>query len=68
MSPALLLVLGRPHVRAVVCSRCLHMGSRGRHDCYQRTLELNRDSSIIVATVGCPVMFTVSQVAPAVLI
>jgi len=30
-------------------------------------LELNRDSSIIVATVGCLVLFTVSQVAPLVL-
>jgi len=30
-------------------------------------LELNRDSAIIVATVGCLVLFTVSQVAPLVL-
>ncbi len=30
-------------------------------------LELNRDSSIIVAAVGCLVLFTVSQVAPLVL-
>jgi len=27
-------------------------------------LELNKDSSIIVATVGCMVLFTVSQIAP----
>jgi hypothetical protein len=32
------------------------------------SLELNRDSSIIVATVGCLVLFTVSQVAPLVLV
>lgn len=31
-------------------------------------LELNRDSSIIVATVGCLVLFTVSQVVPLVLV
>jgi hypothetical protein len=69
MSPALLLVLGIvPTFGPLFVLGAYKWVLVAATTAIATTLELNRDSSIIVATVGCLVMFTVSQVAPLVLI
>ncbi len=68
-APALLLVLGAAPTYGPLFVLAAYMWLLATTaTAIAVSLELNRDSSIIVATVGCLVLFTVSQVAPLVLV
>ncbi len=68
-TPALLLVLGAAPIYGPLFVLAAYIWLLATTTtAIAEPLELTRDSSIIVATVGCLVLFTVSQVAPLVLI